>query len=407
MTQLADYRVAGEQRAAECMALLASLAGIESPTGDEEASLRIAATLEDALAQAGGIVERVPAPGMGTHLVARFPGPSSPSVTSSSSSSSDPSRSSSSSATSGDRADAPLLVVGHMDTVHPKGTLARFPFSEGDGKVRGPGVYDMKAGLAVSISALRILAEEGAPPRRGLSFLATCDEEVGSPTSRTLVENEARRSRAALVMEPCVPGGAAKTRRKGVADYVLTVAGKAAHAGIEPDKGASAVHEIARQIGRVASLADAARGTTVNVGVISGGTRGNVVADAARCSIDARFWETEEGRRVDAGLRSLEPANKKCSLRLEGGLNRGALEKTPASARLFAKARALADGLGIDLAEGETGGGSDGNLTAAAGCPTLDGLGPDGGGAHTLHEHVLAEDVPRRIALMAALFATL
>lgn len=365
------------------MDLLAALSRIESPTGDEEASLRIASTLQDALAQAGGVVERVPAPGMGTHLVARFPAPS------------------------GNRAAAPLLVVGHTDTVHPKGTLARFPFSESDGNVWGPGVYDMKAGLAVSVSALRILAEAGTPPRHGLSFLATCDEEVGSPTSRELVEREARRSRAALVMEPCVPGGAAKTRRKGVADYALSVAGKAAHAGIEPDKGASAVHEIARQVVRASSLADVARGTTVNVGVISGGTRGNVVADVARCSIDVRFWESTEGRRVDAELRSLAPQDEKCSLRLEGGLNRGALERTPESARLFAKAREAARGQGLALEEGETGGGSDGNLTAAAGCPTLDGLGPDGGGAHTLHEHVLAEDVPRRIALTAALFATL
>lgn len=383
MTRLAEYRVAGERRTAECMTLLGDLTRIESPTGNEEAVLRIATTLEKVLAQAGGVVERVPAPEMGTHLVARFPGPS------------------------GGRAGAPLLVVGHMDTVHPTGTLARFPFSQSGGKVHGPGVYDMKAGLAVSVTALRILAEAATPPRCGLSLLATCDEEVGSPTSRTLVENEARQSRAALVMEPCVPGGAAKTRRKGVADYVLTVAGKAAHAGIEPDKGASAVHEIARQVGRVSSLADAARGTTVNVGVISGGTRGNVVADAARCSIDVRFWESEEGKRVDAGLRSLAPASEECSLRLEGGLNRGALERTSESARLFAKARTLAHGVGLALAEGETGGGSDGNLTAAAGCPTLDGLGPDGGGAHTLQEHILAEDVPRRIALMAALFATL
>lgn len=383
MSQPTDFRAAGERRAAECLALLRALTRIESPTGDEAAVLQVASALEEALAEAGGVVEHVPAPGMGVHLAARFSGPPR------------------------GRAGAPLLVVGHMDTVHPKGTLARFPFSESDGKVRGPGVYDMKAGLAVSISALRILAEAGTPPRSGLSFLATCDEEVGSPTSRTLVENEARRSRAVLVMEPCMPGGAAKTRRKGVADYVLTVAGKAAHAGIEPDKGASAVQEIARQVGRVSSLASAAEGTTVNVGVVSGGTRSNVVAGEARCSIDVRFWKSKEGERVDAGLRSLAPVDDRCSLRLEGGLNRGALERTPESVGLFAEARAVAQGLGLGLEEGRTGGGSDGNLTAAAGCPTLDGLGPDGGGAHTLHEHVLAEDVPRRIALTAALFATL
>lgn len=383
MTNAAAYRDAGEHRADECLALLRTLTEIESPTRDEEANLRVAEALESALVQAGGIVERVTAPGLGTHLVGRFPGPSSPD------------------------ADAPLLVVGHMDTVHPVGTLARYPFSVDGGKVQGPGVYDMKAGLAVSITALRILAEAGKAPKGSLSFLVTCDEEIGSPSSRPLVEKEARGARAALVMEPCVPGGAAKTRRKGVGDYMLLVSGRAAHAGIEPDKGASAVHEAAHQIARICRLADPERGTTVNVGVTSGGTRGNVVAAQAQCSIDVRYWSTAEGMRVDAGLRSLAPVDERCTLRLEGGVNRGALEKTPASIRLFNRARTLARELGFDLEESETGGGSDGNFTAAAGCPTLDGLGPDGGGAHTLHEHLRLEDVPRRLAFVAALFATL
>ncbi len=383
MTNAATYRDAGEHHADECLALLRTLTEIESPTRDEKANLRVAEVLESALVQAGGIVERVAAPGLGTHLVGRFPGPSSRD------------------------AGAPLLVVGHMDTVHPVGTLARYPFSVDGGKVQGPGVYDMKAGLAVSITALRILAEAGTAPKGGLSFLVTCDEEIGSPSSRPLVEKEARGARAALVMEPCVPGGAAKTRRKGVGDYMLLVSGRAAHAGIEPDKGASAVHEAAHQIARIYRLADPERGTTVNVGVISGGTRGNVVAAQAQCSIDVRYWSTAEGMRVDAGLRSLKPVDERCTLRLEGGVNRGALEKTPASIRLFNRARSLAQELGFNLEEGETGGGSDGNFTAAAGCPTLDGLGPDGGGAHTLHEHLRLEDVPRRIAFVAALFATL
>ena len=383
MSNVTAYRSAGERRADECLTLLRTLTQIESPTRDEEANLRVAAALAEALALAGGVVDRVPAPGFGAHLVGRFADPSS------------------------EGAGVPLLVVGHMDTVHPTGTLLRYPFAASDGKVRGPGVYDMKAGLAVSITALRILAEDGTVPRGGLSFLITCDEEIGSPTSRTLIEREARRSRAALVMEPSVPGGGAKTRRKGVGDYVLKILGRAAHAGIEPEKGASAVHEAAHQVRRICRLADPGAGTTVNVGVISGGTRGNVVADEARCSIDVRFWSKEEGRRVDKALRSLEPIDKRCALRLDGDVNRGALEKTPESARLFNNARALAHDLGFGLEEGETGGGSDGNFTAAAGCPTLDGLGPDGGGAHTLHEHVLLEDIPRRIAFVAALFATL
>lgn len=390
MIDAAAYRSAGERRADECLALLRTLTEIESPTRDEEANLRVAKALEDVLVEAGGVVERVTAPGLGAHLVGRFSGSSSPDAGSSS-----------------HDAGSPLLVVGHMDTVHPVGTLARLPFAVRDGKLRGPGVYDMKSGLAVSITALRIVAEGGTAPRGGISFLITCDEEIGSPTSRPLVEREARRSRAALVLEPCVQGGAAKTRRKGVGDYVLKVSGRAAHAGIEPDKGASAVHEVAHQIRRICTLANPDRGTTVNVGVISGGTRGNVVADQAQCSIDARFWSTAEGMRVDAGLRSLAPLDERCTLRLEGDLNRGALEKTPESVRLFEKARSLAQELGFGLEEGETGGGSDGNFTAAAGCPTLDGLGPDGGGAHTLQEHVRLADVPRRIAFVAALFATL
>ncbi len=368
-----------ERRVAECLELLRVLVETESPTRDEDANLKLAEVLGTALEEVGGRVERIRVPGLGVHLLARFRG-------------------------TGKAASSPLLVVGHMDTVHAVGTLERLPFAVCEGKVQGPGIYDMKAGLAVSLSALRLLSEEGVGLGSDISFLITCDEEIGSPTSRDRIASEARASRVALVVEPSAPGGAAKTRRKGVGAYVLKVTGRSAHAGIEPEAGASAVHEIAHQICRIRKMADPGAGTTINVGVIAGGTRANVVADAALGRIDVRFWSIEEGMRVDGELRALVAEDSRCALRLSGGINRGALEKTEVSARLFEMASSTAGELGFCLGEQETGGGSDGNITAAAGCPTLDGLGPDGGGAHTLNEHVLLSDIPRRIALMAALF---
>ena len=368
-------------RAADCVELLRRLVEIESPTGDERANLAVARVLEKEITAAGGRVERHRAPGLGTHLIGRFPG------------------------TADDGAD-PLLLLGHMDTVHNVGTLARLPFSIRDGRIYGPGSYDMKGGLATSLIALRLLAEKGSGPASRLSFLVTCDEERGSPDSRQLVEAEAKSARAALVVEPSVPGGAAKCRRKGVASYTLNVGGKPAHSGIEPERGASAVHELVKQITWVYGLASAEAGTTMNVGVMSGGTRENVIAEAARCTIDVRFWTKAEAERVNAALLDAQPFDERCTLTLAGGINRWALEETAESSRLFADARAIAASLGFEIGAGESGGASDGNLAAAVGCPTLDGLGPDGDGAHTLEEYIVRDDVPRRIALMAALFRT-
>lgn len=371
-----------ERRAAEFMELLRALVTTESPTGDETANLNVAGILEEAIARAGGVVERVPAPGLGVHLVGKFRG-------------------------TGNNGRPPLLVVGHMDTVHPIGTLKRLPFAAREGRLYGPGIYDMKSGVTTALVALQVLADTNGGPGSDVSLLITCDEEWGSPASRELIEAEARKSRAALVVEPSVPGGGVKSRRKGVSAYVLHVAGKAAHAGIEPEAGASAVHEIARQICRICDLADTAAGTTVSVGVVSGGTAENVVADAAKCTIDVRFWTTDEAERVDTALRRASALEQRCALKLEGGINRGPLEKTPESAGLLRRAREFAAELGFELGEGRTGGGSDGNITSAVGCPTLDGLGPDGGGAHTLEEHIVERDIPRRIALVAALLERL
>ena len=373
---------AAQRHAEEYVELLRVLVTIESPTGDEAANLAVADVLEEALVQASGRVERFAAPGLGVHLVGRFRGTN-----------------------NGGR--PPLLVMGHMDTVHPVGTLKRLPFALKQGRLYGPGIYDMKGGVAASLFALRILAETSGGPRSDVSFLITCDEEWGSPDSRERIEAEARKSRAALVVEPSVPGGGVKSRRKGVSSYVLNVEGKAAHAGIEPEAGASAVHELARQVCRIYDMAKPAEGTTVSVGVIAGGTTENVVAAAARCTIDVRFWTADEAQRVDAALRASTPVDERCTLKLDGGINRGPLEKTPASSRLYQHARVFAAELGMELGEGKTGGGSDGNITSAVGCPTLDGLGPDGAGAHTLEEHIVLREIPFRIALMAALFERL
>lgn len=352
---------------------------VESPSGDVEANHRVATVFQMALEARGMTVARRPAPGYGEHLVARLPLEGAPS-------------------------DArPVLVLGHMDTVHPLGTLTTLPFEHRGETLRGPGVFDMKGGWACFLAALDLLAARGSGPSAPLLVLVTSDEEVGSPTSRTLIEEAGRSSRACLVLEPSLPGGAVKIRRKGTGEGILTVTGKAAHAGIEPEAGASAIHEMAHQILAVTALADPERETHVNVGLVRGGTGANVVAARAEASVDFRFWTREEAERLEAAMAALTPVDSRCTVRLEGGVNRLALEPSPESEALYATARALAGEMGMELGSGGTGGASDGNLTAAVGCPTLDGLGPDGGGAHSQDEHVLVDRLPQRVALLARL----
>lgn len=382
MTRAGDIAEAGPVR--DLLRLLQALVEAESPSRDEAANIRVAQLLEAEMKRAGGAVEAFAAPGLGVHLLGRFAGRRSDSAS-----------------------DKPLLLLGHMDTVHPAGTLDRFPFAVNAGRIEGPGAYDMKAGLAVALTALRALAASGTRPRTDVWLLVTCDEEIGSPDSRARIEASARLARAGLVLEPSAPGGAAKTRRKGVADYVLSVSGRSAHAGIEPEAGASAVHEIAHQIERIQAIEGLGDGTTINVGMVRGGRLGNVVADEATCAVDVRFWTKKDGDKADAALRALAPRDGRCSLQLAGGTNRGPLEKTKASALLFQRARRIAEGAGLALGESSTGGASDGNIASAAGLPVLDGLGPDGGGAHTLDEHVLLDDLPARVAFMAALLEEL
>jgi len=295
-----------------------------------------------------------------------------------------------------------VLVVGHFDTVWPVGQLERMPLRHDGGFLYGPGAYDMKAGIVTAMLAARVLGGMPASGHR-LVMLWTSDEEVGSGRSRAAIEHEARRSRAVLVLEPALAGGGVKTARKGVGEYTITARGAAAHAGVEPERGASAVHELAWQVTRLLQLEDRARGLTVNVGRFTGGTRPNVVAAEAAIEVDVRIPAISDADRVAAAIASLTPRDPRVQLTVAGGVNRPPMERTAGVEALYQRARRLAASVGRDLPEGATGGASDGNFTAALGVPTLDGLGPDGAGAHALDERIDLHTVAFRAALVAAL----
>jgi glutamate carboxypeptidase len=290
-----------------------------------------------------------------------------------------------------------VLVLAHHDTVWPIGSLATHPFSVQGGVLRGPGCFDMKSGLVLALHA----AAELRPS--GVTVLVTGDEEVGSPTSRELIEAEAAGCRAALVLEASADGGAVKTARKGTSMYRVRALGRAAHAGLEPERGVNATVELASQVLAVAAIADAGRGTTVTPTVLAAGRTLNTVPDDGAFQVDVRVWDDAEQARVDAAMRALAPVTPGARLEVSGGPNRPALPSS-SSAALFGRARALAAGLGLPpLEQAAVGGASDGNFTAGVGTPTLDGLGAVGGGAHADHEHVLVAQLPGRAALLAAL----
>ncbi len=300
-----------------------------------------------------------------------------------------------------------LLIIGHLDTVWPVGTLERIPFRiTEEGHAHGPGIFDMKSGVAIALEAIRALRDLEIPTRRPVRLLLTCDEEIGSATSRTLIEEAAINAAAALVLEPPIPGGIVKTARKGVGVFSVRAIGRAAHAGLDPARGVNAIVELAHQVLRLASLNDFSRGTTVSVGVIRGGTTSNVVPAEAIARVDVRFTNDAEGARIEETIRSIQPVLKESRLEISGGLNRPPMVRTAGNAELFGKARSLAAELGFGLEEGSVGGGSDGNFTSALGVPTLDGLGVDGAGAHADHEHIIISDIPRRAALLARLIET-
>lgn len=296
----------------------------------------------------------------------------------------------------------PILLLGHLDTVWPAGTLAHMPFREDPERFHGPGVLDMKAGVLMALTALSLLADIGPLP--AATLLLVSEEEVGSPVSRPVTEALALKHRAVFVLEP--PQALAyKTARKGIADYTLSVQGIAAHSGVDFDRGHSAIRELARQIETLSALSGTRPGLTVNVGVIEGGTRSNVVAAHASARIDVRVARASDAPWIDRQLRHLKPVDPACTLELTGGLNRPPMERRPGTVALFRHARELADQIGFPLDEASTGGGSDGNFTAALGVPTLDGMGAPGEGAHASHESILRAHLAPRIALLAAMLA--
>jgi len=355
-----------------------ALVRVESPTSDKEAVDRCGNELSARLAAIGGRVTRVGVAGAGNHVRAEF-GNGVPQV----------------------------LLLGHFDTVWNVGQLERMPLRRDGSRLHGPGVFDMKAGIALGMLATRAALAAAAQPVARIVMLWTADEETGSKSSRALLEAEAVRSDAVLVLEPALPGGALKTSRKGIGEYDLLVRGVAAHAGVDPAKGVSAIGELARQVLAIETLQDLDRGVSVNVGIISGGSRVNVVAEAARARIDARAVSRADADRLDAALRSLTPHLKGAQVEVSGGFERPPMERTPGVARLFELARAAGADLGIDVQEGSTGGGSDGNFCAALGLPTLDGLGAVGDGAHAIHEHVEIPALVPRAALIATLLVRL
>ena len=298
----------------------------------------------------------------------------------------------------------PVLLLGHFDTVYPMGTLATMPCHVADGRLHGPGVLDMKSGIALMLYAIEALQKwPGGLPRPVTVFLVS-DEEVGSDTSRVTTENLAKKSAAVLVLEPSHgPKGAVKTARKGIGEYVVKVTGKAAHSGLDFEKGQSAILELARQIIAISKLIDVKRGLTLNVGTVEGGTRVNVIPAEASAVLDVRVARKQDAAIIDRKLRALKPFNRKCKIEISGGMNRPPMERTPAVAALYKKAAKIARQFGWKLEEASVGGGSDGNFTAALGIPTLDGLGGVGEGAHAAHESILIAELPKRAALLAAL----
>ena len=303
----------------------------------------------------------------------------------------------------GDAPRQPLLLLGHLDTVYDVGTIEAMPWREEKGRLYGPGVFDMKSGIAQMMFALAALRELRGGLPRPVKVLLVSDEEGGSATSRAITEAAAAQCAAVLVCEPSGAGGALKTARKGVGSFTVKVTGQAAHSGLDFEKGQSAILELAHQILAISQLTDLKRGTTLNVGVVRGGTRTNVVAAEAVAELDVRIVRKSDAAIMERRIRQLRPVNKKCNLEIEGGINRPPLERTKQVVVLFDLARKIAAELGFALEETAVGGGSDGNFTAGIGVPTLDGLGAVGEGAHAPHESVVAAELPRRAALLAGL----
>jgi glutamate carboxypeptidase len=296
-----------------------------------------------------------------------------------------------------------LLVLGHYDTVYSTGTLAKMPFRVKSGRAYGPGIFDMKAGVVQALFALQAIQQGDPDLRKRIAFVWTSDEEIGSESSRKLLETEAQRSDAVFVLEPSYgPRGLLKTARKGVGEAEIIVHGRASHAGLAPEEGINAIHELARQLARIEKWNDLGRGVTINAGIVEGGTRTNVIPDRARAVLDLRALRVGDMRELERRLHTLRPLQRGAVLEISGGFDRPPLERKM-SASLFSLAKALANQMNLTLGECRVGGGSDGSFTAALGIPTLDGLGAVGDGAHSSYEHIFVNTMPARAALLAAL----
>ena len=366
-----------EERKDEIVGLLQQLVEIESPSDNKPAVDRLSAFVAAKFERLGGHAKFHKSAEFGDHLQVDF---------------------------AGRHGGKPVLLLGHCDTVYPLGTLATMPCRVADGRMSGPGVLDMKSGIALMLAAVAKLLDGHGELLRPVTIFLVSDEEVGSASSRPITESLAKKSAAVLVLEPSYgPRGAVKTARKGVGEYALKVTGVAAHSGLDFEKGQSAIIELARQIAQISKLLDVKRGLTLNVGLIQGGTRVNVVPAEATARMDVRIARMKEAAGIDRKLRALKPFNRKCKLEISGEINRPPMERTAGVAALYRKASEIAKHLGWKLEEAAVGGGSDGNFTAALGIPTLDGLGAVGEGAHAQHESIAIAELPKRAALLAGL----
>ncbi len=373
---MSDLLTYCRDHAGKMLELLQTLIAYESFTAEKAAVDRLATYLFGQLEGLGAAVERIPRTEVGDILLARW---------------------------NGDAPGKPITFIGHMDTVWPLGTLAERPIRIDDGRLYGPGAIDMKAGLAVMLSAIRVLQERGEFPQRPIWALLTSDEEIGSVHSREIILDVARQSGLCLIIEPATPQGALKTWRKGVADFQVKVYGRASHAGGAPEAGINAVVELAHQILRLNALNDLPNGTSVSVTVVRGGHATNVIPDYAEAYADVRFLTHAEAERVQRAVSELHPVLPGARLEIIAGDRRPPLERDERMRAAFAQVQRIGAGLGLSIIEEGSGGGSDGNFTASVGTPTLDGMGPTGDGLHAAHENVLISSVPEKTALLAAI----
>ncbi len=364
-------------RQEQILEVIRQLVTQETPSRDKARLDRFAEMLAERYVAAGAQVELLERNANGNHVRVKFAG--------------------------GATYAKPALVLCHYDTVWPAGSLETHPFRIEDGKAYGPGIFDMQSSLALVEFGLAAVAELGLHLPRPIVVLMTSDEEIGSESSRALIEAEAREAAYVLVMESPLPGGRLKTARKGTGSFTIEAVGRAAHAGVDPYAGVNAIEEIAHQVLAAHQLADRDAGTTVSAGKISGGTTTNVVPARATVSVDVRVWTQDEAARLEAGMHRLAPVLAEAQLVVSGGLNRPPLERS-ATGALFERVQTIGAALGMELQEGSTGGGSDGNFTGALGIPTLDGLGVPGHGAHADHEHILVDEIPQRAALLVAMW---